>query len=163
MALIRTDSPLVTVQDRETWIRQDIAERRQVSQNLIVAILGLATLYIVIAVINAVVIAGADRREELATARLTGLSRSDVIRASVWESLALAAVGVALGGAAAATTLVGVTSGVSDVVGTNVVTIPWLLIGATGLGTTLIVTVSSAATAAAATSRSAISVAGAKQ
>lgn len=85
MALIRTDSPLVTVQDRETWIRQDIAERRQVSRNLIVAILGLATLYIVIAVINAVVIAGADRREELATARLTGLSRSDVIRASVWS------------------------------------------------------------------------------
>ena len=158
-----SDSPLLNVQDRDTWIRQDIAERRQVSQNLIVAILGLATLYIVIAVINAVVIAGADRREELATARLTGLSRTDVIRASVWESLAVAAIGVALGGAAATTTLVGVTSGVSDVVGTPVVTIPWLLIGATILGTTLIVTVTTAATAAATTSRSAIAVAGAKQ
>ncbi len=145
------------------WIRRDVAERRRVSQNIILAILGLVTLYIAIAVVNAVVIAAADRREEFATARLTGLSRAQVVRASLWESLAVAAMGVLLGGAAAAVTLMGVSSGVSDVVGTRIIAVPWSLIGSTIAAAVALVATTSVTTTLMATRQPAITLVSARE
>lgn len=145
------------------WSETHLAERREVSQNLILAILGLVTLYIAIAVVNAVVIAAGDRREEFAVARLTGLTRRQVMAASLWESLEVAGIGVLLGSAAAAVTLVGVMAGVSDVVGATVVSVPWLLVVATVLGAVLVVAATSLLASAAATRPSPISVAAARE
>jgi putative ABC transport system permease protein len=145
------------------WIRGTTTAQREVSQNLILVILGLATVYIVLAVINAVVIAGADRRVEFATARLTGLTRALVVRTALTESLVVVLIGVLLGVLAATSTLLGVASGVSSIVGTRVFTFPWSLLLATALGTTVIVAVTSVLTAIAATRQSAIEVAGARE
>jgi putative ABC transport system permease protein len=45
-----------------------------------------------------VVIAGSDRREEFAVARLTGLTRAQVVRATLTESLTVTGLGIGLGG-----------------------------------------------------------------
>ena len=156
-------SPIISVSGVDEWIGLETAARRAVSQNIILAILGLATLYIAIAVANAVVIAAADRRREFATVRLTGLTRGQVVRAALWESLVVAAIGIALGGAAAAITLAGVAAGVSDVVGTRIVAIPWTLIGVTVAGAAALVAVTSTLTAAAATREPAITLAGVRE
>ncbi len=155
--------PDVEVSDLDVWVDGAIGNQRQVSQDVLLAILGLATVYIVIAVINTVVIAGADRREEFAIARLTGLTRAQVTLTAVWESLAVVTVGAVLGAAAATTTLIGVAAGVSDVVGARVISIPWTLLVATIAGALLVATGSGALTAWAATSEPAIKVAGARQ
>jgi putative ABC transport system permease protein len=114
-------------------------------------------------VVNAVVIAAADRREEFATARLTGLTRALVVRTAMWESLAVVLIGVLLGAAAAATTLIGVTAGVSSIVGTTVVSIPWALLAATALGAAGLVAVTSVLAAVAATRQPPIEVARARE
>ena len=156
-------APGTTVSTVEEWIGATTAARRQVSQNLILTILGLATIYIVIAVINAVVIAAGDRRVEFATARLTGLSRGLVVRTALWESMTVVLIGVLLGMAAAAATLVGVAAGVSSIVGTTVFSTPWALVAATVLGSTVVVAVTSVLTALGATRQPAIEVARARE
>jgi putative ABC transport system permease protein len=114
-------------------------------------------------VVNAVVIAAADRREEFATARLIGLTRAQVVRAALWESLAVLAVGVLLGSAAATIAIAGVALGVSDIVGTAVVRVPWQLFGATLVTATVIVSVTSVVSALAATRQRPIAVAAARR
>ena len=130
---------------------------------LLIAILGLATLYMLIAIVNAVVIGAASRRAEFAIHRLTGLSRAQVVRMALCESMAVAVVGVVLGGIAAALTIGGVAAGVSDVVGSRVVPLPWTMFGVLTLGAVVIVAVTSMLTTLAATTRSPIRAAAAKE
>jgi putative ABC transport system permease protein len=120
-------------------------------------------MYIVIAMVNAVVIGAASRRAEFAVARLTGLSRSQVVRAALWEAMAVVVVGVVLGGIAAAFTIGGVAAGVSDVVGSRVIPLPWTLFSAATLGAVAIIGVTSVLTTLAATRRAPISAAAAKE
>jgi putative ABC transport system permease protein len=100
-----------------------------------------------------VVIAASDRGPEFAAARLTGLTRGQVVRAALWESLAVVAVGVILGGLAASGTLFGLTWAVSNMIGQTVVTVPWRLLGALALGAAAVVGVTSVLTTLAATHR----------
>jgi putative ABC transport system permease protein len=46
----------------------------------------MSALFAMVAIVNAAVIAGADRREEFAALRLTGLTRGQVIRTALTES-----------------------------------------------------------------------------
>jgi putative ABC transport system permease protein len=145
------------------WIRDDVDRQQQESLKVMLALLGMASLYTVIAMINAVVIAAADRTAEFATARLTGLTRRQVVRAALWESLAVVAVGVLLGGLAAAGTVAGVSAAVSDIVGTSVVSVPWPLFAGLAAGAALVVGVTSVLTTRAATRRPAVALAGARE
>jgi putative ABC transport system permease protein len=96
--------------------------------------------------VNAVVIAAADRGGEFAAARLAGLSRGQVVRAALWESLAVVAVGVLLGGLAAGGTVAGLTWAVSTMLGETVVAVPWRLLGVLALGASVVVGVTSLVT-----------------
>jgi putative ABC transport system permease protein len=135
------------------WIRGEVEEQQRTSLNIMVALLGMAMVYTVIAMVNAVVIAAADRGPEFAAFRLTGMSRGQVVRAALWESLAVVAVGVLLGGLAATGTLVGLTVAISSMIGLTVVTVPWQLFGALALGSAAVVGATSVLTTLAATRR----------
>ena len=152
-----------SVSTAEAWIADDVAKQSSERRYLLVAILGLATLYMLIAMVNAVVIGAASRRAEFAIARLTGLSRSQVVVMALWESMVVVVVGVVLGGMAAAFTIGGVAAGVSDIVGSRVFPLPWAMFGILTLGAVAIVGVTSLLTTLAATRRSPISAAAAKE
>ena len=160
---IAAGSPTAEVSTVDEWIGGHTDAQERMSRNIIVALVGLAALYTAIAMANAVVIAAADRREEFAIARLTGLSRAQVVRTALWESLTVVAIGVLLGGLAAAGTVLGVSGAVSDIVGTRVVSAPWSLFGAVTVGATLIVGVTTVLTALASTRDKPIAVAAARQ
>jgi putative ABC transport system permease protein len=153
----------VSVSTAKAWIADDVAKQSSERRYLLVAILGLATVYMLIAMVNAVVIGAASRRAEFAIARLTGLSRAQVVRMALWESMAVVVVGVVLGGIAAAFTIGGVAAGVSDVVGSRVVPLPWTMFGVLTLGAVVIVGTTSVLTTLAATRRSPIRAAAAKE
>jgi len=152
-----------SVSTAEAWIADDVAKQSSERRYLLVAILGLATLYMLIAMVNAVVIGAASRRAEFAIARLTGLSRSQVVVMALWESMVVVVVGVVLGGMAAAFTIGGVAAGVSDIVGSRVFPLPWAMFGILTLGAVAIVGVTSLLTTLAATRRSPISATAAKE
>jgi putative ABC transport system permease protein len=153
----------VSVSTAGEWIQSSSDSQREQSHNVILAILSLVTAYIAIAVVNAVVIAGADRRREFAIARLTGLDRALVVRTALWESMVVVLIGSVLGLVAAATTLVGVAAAVSSVVGHTVVAVPWALLGLTVSAATLLVAAAGLLTALAGTRSPAIEVARARE
>ena len=153
----------VSVLTAKAWIADDVAKQSSERRYLLIAILGLATLYMLIAMVNAVVIGAASRRAEFAVHRLTGLSRAQVVRMALWESMAVVVVGVVLGGIAAAFTIGGVAAGVSDVVGSRVLPLPWTMFGVLTLGAVVIVGTTSVLTTLAATRRPPIRAASAKE
>jgi putative ABC transport system permease protein len=153
----------VSVSTAKAWIADDVAKQSSERRYLLVAILGLATVYMLIAMVNAVVIGAASRRAEFAIARLSGLSRAQVVWMALWESMAVVVVGVVLGGIAAAFTIGGVAAGVSDVVGSRVLPLPWTMFGVLTLGAVVIIGTTSVLTTLAATRRSPIRAAAAKE
>lgn len=85
------------------------AEQAQDGNARILAVLmGLAGLYALLAVVNSAVIAGTERRREFAVARVSGLTRSQVVRTAVAEGAAVAVIGVLLGCAVAGAGLAGI-------------------------------------------------------
>ncbi|MFJ6615593.1 FtsX-like permease family protein [Streptomyces sp. NPDC091289] len=73
------------------------------SNNVMAAVLGG---FAAIAAVNTLVMTVLDRRRELGTLRLVGSTRRQVLRMLGWESLLVSAVGVVLGSAIAAATLI---------------------------------------------------------
>ncbi|WP_116101659.1 FtsX-like permease family protein [Amycolatopsis thermalba] len=139
---------LTTVDD---WIAVASSRQQDVSTGIMTVIMGLAGLYALIAVINAVVIAAADRRREFAVARVTGLTRAQVVRAAVLESGAVTGIGLVLGGLAASATLIGISSAAGRITGQSVLVVPWPLVAVLVLGAFAVVGVTSAWTALSAT------------
>ncbi|MCP5026258.1 MAG: FtsX-like permease family protein [Actinomycetia bacterium] len=163
IAEISPADPNFDVATVDDWIAESGEAEARTSRNIIVAIVGLAALYSAIAVVNAVVIAAADRRGEFAIARLSGLSRAQVVRAALWESLTVTAAGVLLAGAVAAGSVAGATAAVSDIVGTPVSATPWPLFAAATVTATMLVIVTTLVTTLSATRMPPVAVAGARQ
>ncbi|GIF76173.1 FtsX-like permease family protein [Asanoa siamensis] len=138
------------------FIAEANSEQQKISTNIMVALLGMAMVYTVIAMINAVVIAASDRRAEFAAARVTGLTRGQVVAAALAESLAVVAIGVLLGAVSAIGTIFGMASAVRDMVGVGVVTVPWSMIGAVVVLATVVVGLTSVLTSLSATRTPAI-------
>ena len=107
------------------WAAGDQAEMADLNRSLTLGLAGLGGLYALIAVINAVALAGAARKREFAVAQINGLTRTQVIRTSVLEPLGVAVIGIALGGVAALTCLLAARRGFDLVLGEPVVVIPW--------------------------------------
>lgn len=162
IAAISTTDPVEVVALGD-WIDSSSDEQERTSRNIVFAIVGLAALYSGVAVVNSVVIAAADRREEFAIARLSGLSRGQVIRASAWESLTVAAIGVLLGGAVAAGTVFGAAAAVSDIVGVPITATPWALFAAVSLIAAALVLTTTVFTTITATREPPAALAGARQ
>lgn len=136
----------------EQWVSEAASEEERLTLNILIVLLGMTMLYTVIAMINAVVIAASDRRREFASARVTGLSRSQVVRVAFWESQAVVVIGLILGGLAAAASILGTSIAVHNLVGISVVSIQWPLVIALALGAAVVVGVTSVFTALTATS-----------
>ncbi|WP_216212725.1 FtsX-like permease family protein [Amycolatopsis aidingensis] len=150
-----------TVDSAEKWVQQRAEAEQSTQLSIFTIIAGMAGLYALFAVINAVVIAAADRRAEFAAARLSGLTRGQVVRMAVLESATVTATGVLLGGVAAAGTLLGIRGALQRATGFGVVELPWPAVGALVTGAFLVVGLTSLWTARSATRRNPISLVGA--
>jgi putative ABC transport system permease protein len=117
-----------TVSGVGDWLRADAKERTSTSDKIMLVVMGLGGLYALIGVVNSVVIGAAARRREFAEARVTGLTRMQVIRSSLLESSAVTVAGLLLGGLAAAGALIAAASSTAAVTGRGTVTLPWSLI-----------------------------------
>ncbi|MBK1786545.1 FtsX-like permease family protein [Prauserella cavernicola] len=123
----------------DDWIAASASRQQDTSTGIMTVVLGLAGFYALIAVVNAVVIAAAERRREFAVARVSGLSRGQVVRMALVESWAVTVVGLLLGGLAAAGTLAGIGAATARVTGEASIVVPWDLLGITVVGALLVV------------------------
>lgn len=135
----------------QRWIDANADEQQRQSIDIMVVLLGMAAVYTVIAMVNAVVISASDRRNEFAAARVTGLTRGQVVRTALAESMGVVTIGLLLGTLAAAGTIAGVAFGVKDMIGISALSPPWALLGAVAAGATLVVAVTSVVTTLTAT------------
>ncbi|MEU7482163.1 ABC transporter permease [Lentzea sp. NPDC042327] len=119
------------------------AAKAQQGGNLVImaVLMGLSGLYAAIAAVNAVVIAGAERRAEFAVLRLSGLTRRQVTTAALIESTVVTVVGLLLGALVAAGALIGVAGGTG-----GVVAVPWGLFGVLSAGALVVTAVACALT-----------------
>jgi putative ABC transport system permease protein len=140
-----------TVDTAADWVRHDAADQQRVNVDVMIALLGMAMVYTVIAMVNAVVIAAADRRGDFATARVSGLTRGQVVRMALWESAAVVGVGLFLGALTASATIVSLTLAVRNMIGQTVLSIPWPLVVAVALGSFVVVGATTVITALTAT------------
>ncbi|MBL7261318.1 ABC transporter permease [Paractinoplanes lichenicola] len=117
------------VSDLDDWLRADAATRDDTNRKVMLIVLGLGGLYALIGVVNAIVIGAATRRREFAEARVTGLTRGQVIRAALLEAYAVTGAGLVLGALAAGGAFIAVLATTSAVTGTANLDIPWTLVG----------------------------------
>ncbi|MGA5303325.1 FtsX-like permease family protein [Nucisporomicrobium flavum] len=118
------------VSDVDAWLTADAEARASTNNKIMVVVLGLGALYALIGTVNSVVIGAAARRREFAEARVTGLSRRQVVRAALAESTAVTVAGVILGFVAAGAAYVAVLGTTSAVTGAGTLQVPWGLAGA---------------------------------
>ncbi|WP_026930924.1 FtsX-like permease family protein [Glycomyces tenuis] len=114
-------------------------------------IMGLSGLYALIAVINSVVIATSERKTEFAVARLSGLSRAQVLRMAFIESWAVATIALLLSGLAAGAALLGIRAAIDRLVGVPIAVVPWTMTAVVVAGSFLVVGAATLCTAAVAT------------
>ena len=139
------------VRTTDQWVETYADEQQRQSIDVMVALLGMAMLYTVIAMVNAVVISASDRRGEFAAARVTGLTRAQVVRTALAEALGVVAIGLLLGSLAAAGTVVGIAYAIKDMIGISAASPPWALLGLVAVGATVIVAAASVLTTLSAT------------
>ncbi|MEV4620904.1 ABC transporter permease [Asanoa sp. NPDC049573] len=145
------------------WVDAYTDDQQQMSTNIMIALLGMAMVYTLIAMVNAVVIAASDRRAEFAAARVTGLTRGQVVGAALAESMGVVAIGVLLGILAAAGTLAGMAAAVRDMIGVSVASVPWALGSAVVAVAVVVVATASVLTTLSATRTPAIRLVAAKE
>lgn len=145
------------VSSLDAYIAQSDHAQDTLNSGVMKAIMGLGSVYAVIALVNAIVIAAGERRREFAVARLTGFSRGQVVGSALLEAAVVAVTGVLLGWLAALAALIGV-SGIS---GTLVM--PWGITWLTVLGAFLVVGAASVWTSLSVTRPAPISLAAARE
>jgi len=155
-------APFGVVSTVDEHLARAAVAQQDTSTGIMTVLMGLAGLYAVIAVINAVVIAAADRRREFAVARVTGLTRGQVLRAAVLESGVVTGIGLVLGGLAASLTLAGISATTGRIAGEPVLVVPWTLVAVVVVGAFAVVGVTSACTALSATRPNPVSLTGAE-
>ncbi|MFC6879835.1 MULTISPECIES: ABC transporter permease [Actinomadura] len=116
------------------WADARTAEQQRGNLGILAVLMGMAGGYAVVAVINAVVIAGTERRAEFAAARVAGMSRPQVVRAALVESWAVTAIGLVLGCAVAGGALSGMLAASLRGAGRPLVAVPWTLLAAVTVG-----------------------------
>jgi putative ABC transport system permease protein len=133
------------------WITTQSAASKDNNVRTMMVLMGLSGLYAALAVINAVVMSCASRRREFATARVTGLTRAQVVRMAVIESWAVTVIGLFLGGLVVAGTLAGISAGIEAALGAPVVEVPWTLAGIIVIGAFTVIGLTSLLTTLSAT------------
>ncbi|MGW6929145.1 FtsX-like permease family protein [Lentzea sp. NPDC054927] len=141
-------SQVRTVSD---WATSRAENAQDGNVKILTVLMGLAGLYALMALVNSVVIAGAERRREFAVSRVTGLTRPQVVRAAVVEAVGVAVLGLVLGCVVAGAGLAGIGGAVHKAIGATVVYVPWTLLTVVAIGSVVVVAVTGAITAAVAT------------
>ncbi|WP_245923502.1 FtsX-like permease family protein [Paractinoplanes atraurantiacus] len=118
---------VTTLDDR---LRADAEAANSTNEKIMLIVLGLGGLYALIGVINSIVIGAATRRREFAEARVTGMTRGQVVRSALLEAYAITVSALILGGVASAATFIAVLSTTKSVTGTGTLDLPWTQIGA---------------------------------
>lgn len=95
---------------------------------VMLAIVGLGSIYALISVLSTLAIAISQRRGELAALRLSGFTRAQVQVVTVMEAVAATAIGLFLGAVAAVLSLVGLWGATARIYGAPVIAIPWSLL-----------------------------------
>lgn len=107
------------------WADARVAAQQRGTMGIMAVLMGMSGLYAAIAMINAVVIAAAERRTEFAVARATGLSRRQVVQMAAIESAAVTLIGLLLGALVAAAALAGF---YPETAGVRILAVLWTLL-----------------------------------
>jgi putative ABC transport system permease protein len=162
----RVSAALATVgqvSGADDWLAADAAARTSTSDKIMLVILGLGALYALIGCVNSVVIGAAARRREFAEARVTGLTRAQVVRSALSESCMVTVAGLALGGVAAAATYTAVLATTAAVTGVATLDLPWTLMIGLAAATLAVTSMTSVLTTWSATRRSPVALLGARE
>ncbi|MFV2177687.1 FtsX-like permease family protein [Actinomadura sp. LOL_016] len=112
------------------WADGRAAAQQRMNIGILAVLMGMAGGYAAVAVVNAVLIAGSERRTEFAAVRVAGLTRAQVVRAALIESWAVTAIGLVLGCTVAAGALSGMLAASLRAVDRPLVAVPWSLLAA---------------------------------
>jgi putative ABC transport system permease protein len=119
--------PVFTAGD---WLRADAEQRNSTNDKVMLVVLGLGGLYALIGDINSIVIGAATRRREFAEARVTGLTRGQVVRSALLEAYVVTGAALLLGTVAASAAFFAVLATTSAVTGSATLELPWPLFAA---------------------------------
>lgn len=109
------------------------------NRGVMVAIVGLGSLYALISLLSTVAISIGQRKSEFATLQLSGVTRKQLRQVTVLEVLAVTGIGLLLGAGAAVLSLIGLWAATARIYGTPVVAIPWGLLAGLVLLTSVMV------------------------
>lgn len=118
----------------DTWITNNAEELQRTNNATLVVLLSLAGLFTAMAVVNATVIAGTGRRREHAVARLSGLTRTQIVATTALETALTTITALLLGLVVVGGALLGIALAAQRSVGAIVVEIPWALLVTLSLG-----------------------------
>ncbi|XVV10368.1 FtsX-like permease family protein [Actinoplanes sp. CA-131856] len=142
-----------TVSALDDKLRADAKAANSTNEKIMLIVLGLGGLYALIGVVNSIVIGAATRRREFAEARVTGMSRGQVVRSALLEAYAVTVSALLLGGVASAATFVAVFSTTKAVTGAGTLDLPWTQIGAVAVVALTVTTATTLITSLSATRR----------
>ena len=147
----------------DNWLRADADARDAVNGKVMLVVLGLGGLYALIGVVNSTVIGAATRRREFAEARVTGLTRGQVVRSALLESVAVTVAGLLLGGVAAGGAMLAAVTTTKAVTGIATLDVPWAIVAALAAVAFLVTGSTSLITSWSATRRSPVTLLGARE
>ncbi|WP_236049889.1 ABC transporter permease [Paractinoplanes ovalisporus] len=124
-AALARSGPVSSLDD---WLRADADARNSTNEKIMLIVLGLGGLYALLGVVNSAVIGAATRRREFAEARVTGLTRGQVVRVALLETFAVTGAALLLGVVAASAALIAALATTSAVTGAATLDLSWPLI-----------------------------------
>ncbi|MCL2091872.1 MAG: ABC transporter permease [Micrococcales bacterium] len=130
---------------------------------IVVAMLGMALLYTVIALANTLIMATGNRAGELATMRLSGATSRQVVGVVGLEALLVAGVGIGLGGGVTVMTLAGLLPALAASAPQVTVVVPWPYLGGTVVVCLVVAVLSSVVPAALLARRRPVDLAGVRE
>lgn len=107
------------------WLAAGAAEGQRANRFVVLVLLGMATVYTMIAIANTMVMAASQRRRDLAVLRLTGVTTPQVLRALAWESAMVLTVGVGFGAIAATASVLGTWGALTQLSDAAQLVVPW--------------------------------------
>lgn len=123
-------SSTTTVETTEAWLQAQSDDFRRSNDRALIVLLGPASAYAGIAIINTLLVASLRRRREFVAARLLGATPRQVRRMILWESLLVSLAALTIGGAITATVAVLARRAMMDGVQAVTTTVPWLTLAA---------------------------------
>ena len=113
------------------WAAQGAEAKDDENKGIMGAVVGLGALYALISLLSTIAIAVSQRQRELAVARISGMTRRQVVVLGVIESTLAALIGFALGAVVVVLCLAGLWRSTAAMYGDAVIALPWEMTGGT--------------------------------